>query len=118
MNSTVIATAQVVGFHAWPTAPAEVSYLADRHRHVFTFKCGVAVSGHDREIEFHILKREVLEALAVGWPRTNGEFDFDNNSCEHLAAWLDCSLRSRCHINASWIEVWEDNENGARLEFR
>lgn len=44
---------QVIGFHCWPDAPEQRSYLADIHRHVFHITAKMEVYDSDREIEFH-----------------------------------------------------------------
>jgi len=107
-RTRVIVTHRQVGFHAWPNAPADVAYLAQQHRHLFTFRVECAVVDGDREIEFHTLQRAVR--LALG----DGEYQWGARSCEHIAIVLR-TLLSQFPVLA--IEVWEDDECGARVEW-
>jgi hypothetical protein len=69
----------------------------------------VCVQHQDREIEFHLLKADVERVLVA-------PMDFGRMSCEHIATMLADQLEV-CGVRASAIEVWEDGENGARVEF-
>lgn len=116
MRTTVIAQIKRHGFHSWPEAPVEVGYLANVHRHLFTFKVGVLVSDSNREVEFHILQRYISSILDSGFKEAHkGKgLDFGDNSCEHLASYLFENLtRMRFHVD--FVEVWEDDENGSRV---
>lgn len=111
MNSFVVITFQLEGFHSWPRAPyvfPDVAFLADRHRHMFHFKLVKQVHHDDRDVEFIRWKREVVQWLQHQY----GEFgkaplQFGTMSCEQIAKELlqkyDCTS----------VEVWEDGENGA-----
>lgn len=117
MTTKVIATCKVPGWHAWANAPAEVSYLRDSHRHLFTFKVECPTNDPDREIEFHLMQSDVL---AVVWgmyphrPKPHG-VNFGFRSCESIAWEVGLELRTTFPITA--VEVWEDDENGARVEW-
>ncbi len=114
---TVIATVKVNGFHHWEGAPAPVEYLASNHRHLFTFRVEVPVTTPDRQVEFHMLQGWVREALAHSYAAApNGALLFRGRSCETLASELATALDEH-DIHASAIEVWEDDECGARVEF-
>jgi hypothetical protein len=115
MIKTVIATFKEVGFHCWPDAPAEVSYLSNPHRHEFLIRVEARVGHDDREIEFHMLKREAKLAMITAFDAAEqgSEFQFGHRSCEMIAQHLYASIR----YPVSAIEVWEDQENGARVEF-
>lgn len=91
--------------HRWEDAPEEVFYLKDYHRHVFFVKLGKRVRVLDREIEFIQLKHKVDEYC-------NKTYDqkYLEDSCEMIAENL-------LHVfDADYVEVSEDNENGARVE--
>lgn len=106
MTRKIIVTTTFVGFHCWPDAPDEVSYLRQLHRHVFTAKVEFAVKHNGRQREFHIEKNR-LEAALLGMPKNN---DVTNWSCE---AWAESLLLI---LAADAVEVWEDMENGARVQ--
>jgi hypothetical protein len=98
---------QVVGFHFYPNAPDDVSYLRDNHRHVFNFKVTISVTHDEREIEFHQFKRE-LQA------RYSSEEQFGGSSCETIAKSLLNYIvdKYKGHEFVS-VEVSEDDECGS-----
>lgn len=99
------------GIHAYPDAPEEVAYLRAPHRHVFKFKVTIEVRHNDREIEFHIFQRE-LEGLY-----DKGPLQLDDKSCEDLCDELLEEVSARYPGRRIIIEVSEDGECGADLEF-
>ena len=79
----------VVGFHCWPDAPEPVTFLRARHRHVFHIRVKVEVTHDDRQVEFVLLKREVMSFIAV-MPGVVANLqvwglEFGNLSCEQIA---------------------------------
>jgi hypothetical protein len=118
MKKVVICTLAVVGFHAWPEAPEEVLYLRDVHRHVFGVRVEVLVEGSNREVEFHILKREATSVLIEFYTphMHNREVHFGNHSCEMIAEVVGDGLR-RAGFRVSAVEVDEDGENAGRIEW-
>lgn len=115
MKKTLIVSLEVEGLHCWPDAPAEVSFLRHPHRHRFKFVIGIQVSRTDRQKEFFreqdSLRVLVATQLARGIDRSlKGLLDFGSASCELLAEIIVEATGAR------WAEVWEDGENGARIE--
>jgi len=118
MKTTVIITFQLEGIHNWPEAKQvfpDVAFLSDPHRHMFHFKMSKLVTHTDRDVEFIRWKREVIEYLhnmydRAGISGARQYLDFGRMSCEDIATkllrWFDCE----------YVEVWEDGENGARVE--
>ena len=119
MNAFVIIQLHAPGFHLWPSAPSETSFLRERHRHLFKFVVEFMVSsakiGQDdnRQIEFFEAQRMVSDALKALWGRSPHEFGA--LSCERIASDLHEQLRGIHAFLPCAIEVWEDGENGARL---
>jgi len=115
MNKFVIIKLSVEGMHNFPKAKElfpEVGFLADRHRHMFTFKVCCPVTHSDRDKEFIMLKRDVLEYInSIYYNTSTRVCEFGPMSCEMLAEDI---LKV---FSADWVEVWEDDENGARVEF-
>ena len=113
IKTEIYITTNFTGFHCWPAAPEEVSFLRDLHRHVFHVKVAVRVTHDDRDVEFFKLKKDadaVIKLLAVELETACRQM-----SCEMMAGFIARSLMSG--YNVSSVEVSEDGENGARLEF-
>jgi hypothetical protein len=108
MNRTTITTLSRRWFHHWPDAPDAVAFLRNLHRHDFKIRIEDRVRHGDREVEFFIRQRQVEELL------DQNELGVDaivrSKSCEMLAEEI---LKL---TGASAVEVWEDGENGARVE--
>jgi len=113
-KTTVIVKLAVDGCHNFPLAAElfpEVDFLSQRHRHMFHFTVACAVTHSDRDKEFIMLKRDIIDYI-------NGQYfddfsrtcEFEAQSCEMLAEEV---LKE---FDAEWVEVWEDQENGARVE--
>jgi hypothetical protein len=109
MTTTVIATHRVKGFHYWPNAPDEVAYLRALHRHEFMFIVGWKVGHDDRQVEYH---------TAQAWMKSFfvEPQNFGARSCETLCKDMFVSLELAGHPKPSFIECWEDEENGSRVE--
>lgn len=121
---TVWCTLDVVGFHCWPEAPIEtLRYLRLKHRHVFKFKVGVLVSEKNRQVEFHTLKAECFDVLSeIFYVLPEGTsaqplYNFDDKACEHIATALGEGLVKNTGHVLRFVEVSEDGENGAIVEW-
>ena len=112
MKKTIIVTAKVAGIHLWPDAVESVSFLADAHRHQFWLRAEFSVVGADREKEFFDMQSRLVKTVDAMWgpPGGPGVYVFGALSCEQIAEAL-CSA-----LAADAVEVWEDGENGARVE--
>jgi len=110
--SFIWVTLQHEGFHAFQRAGEEkqfedVSFLANRHRHIFHVKVSVQVFNDDRDIEFIQFKR-FLQTFS----------NYDNGSCEQICDRIYDHIKWNSGISLigkrrMLIEVSEDNENGA-----
>lgn len=109
------------GIHRYPAAATDpllctgdeydVSFLANNHRHIFHFRVGIEVEHSDRAIEFIQFKRW-LEKLY-----NQDILDLDFKSCEMIAEDLYLKIAEKYPNRDVKIDVSEDNENGAQLEF-
>jgi len=97
---------QFEGFHRWKDAPDEVSFLRDRHRHLFHVRVDWLVSHADRDREFFIEQAKTRQAV----DRLQEEPDCEEWSCEEWAS------RIMQETDAWSVEVSEDGENGARVQ--
>jgi hypothetical protein len=113
-KTTVIVKLSVDGCHNFPKAGElfpEVAFLANRHRHMFHFTVASKVTHSDRDKEFIMLKRDVIEYVNKKYYNTyTRTCEFGSKSCEMLAEEV---LKE---FDAEWVEVWEDLENGAKVE--
>jgi len=111
----------VPGFHHWPDAPEQHSYLRSPHRHLFHFKVSVDIFDSNREIEFISLRDLLVRTiLDLYWRKEltsntglSETVDFGARSCEMIAEELRVKLWDAHKICSSKISVFEDNENGA-----
>jgi hypothetical protein len=109
------------GIHKYPAAatdPAlatgdeyDVSFLATAHRHIFHFRVWIDVWHNDRDIEFIQFKRW-LENLY-----RDATLSLDYKSCEMMADDLYDQIAARYPDRAIWIDVSEDGENGASIQY-
>jgi len=107
-RTTVYCTTRFNAIHHWPDAPEECGWLAFPHHHEFVVKAEVAVTDHDREVEFILLAREIDEMLAekVG-------ADTMTWSCERYARWIAERL-IESGLTVVEVEVSEEGLHGAR----
>jgi len=102
---------QKEGIHRYPDAPAGVEFLQHPHRHIFHFYVKLEVFHNDRDVEFILLKRE-LETLY-----SKNTLDADYKSCEMLAEELIQYIVEEYPARDITVRVYEDDENGAVLEY-
>lgn len=116
-KTNIIVKIQVEGFHCWENAAKffpEVSFLSERHRHIFHITVKKEVSHSDRDIEIILFKRKITEYLYKNYGCGNDIdlykwCEFKNLSCEMIAEIL---LK---HFDLSYCSVIEDNENGSEV---
>lgn len=108
-------TFQREGIHKYPAAAtdpklADVSFLANEHRHIFHFRVAIEVTHNDRDIEFIQFKRW-LEGLYQGTLQLNFK------SCEMICDDLYEAIATRYPGRVVEITVSEDGENGATITY-
>ena len=101
------------GIHCYPAAKtdprlAEVSYLGDLHRHMFHFYVKLEVFHNDREVEFILFKHWLEKIYRKG---------ADFMSCEMMAERLIEEIMIKYPGRDITVRVYEDDENGAILEY-
>jgi hypothetical protein len=113
-KTTIIVRLQVEGTHRFEKAKElfpSVSFLADRHRHIFHIAASKQVFHDDRDVEFILFKRNILNYIESNYKGfATGMCEFGNMSCEMIAREI---LE---YFECEWVEVFEDGENGARVE--
>jgi len=116
-RTTIWITFEREGMHRYDNAPASVDFLRDFHRHMFHFRVEVEVLHDDRDIEFILFKRALLQAM------DDNQIDLHNKSCEQMALavglWVQYFIGVRGETAERYIEVTvaEDGENGATVRF-
>ena len=109
------------GIHKYPAAlddpnlatgdEYDVSFLGYPHRHIFHFKVAISVTHNDRDIEFIQFKRW-LEKLYE-----EKTLELDYKSCEMMADDLYTQISAKYPGREVHIDVSEDGENGAHIEY-
>jgi len=111
IETSIIIRHQFEGFHCWPDAPEEVSFLRDRHRHIFKIQLEIEVDHLDRELEFFIEQR-FLKSLFASTEECNGK------SCEMMGLMVIAAFNVRYNDDRSMTcEVSEDGENSGVVKY-
>lgn len=112
-NTNIVVNLQVEGFHCWPGAFEKVSYLQDRHRHIFFLQCKKNVNDTiDRNIEIIEFKRAISTFLRDSFSNKfeeNSPCEFGSLSCENIAR-LVAEV-----FDLDSCQVLEENENGSEV---
>ncbi len=106
------------GIHKYPAALtdpnlADVEFLGYPHRHIFHFRVWIDVFHNDRDLEFIQFKRW-CESL---YSSDNSVLSLDHKSCEMMADDLYIQIAQRYPGRVVHIEVSEDGENGALIQY-
>ena len=109
IESTIFVRFRFEGFHQWLGAPEEVDFLRRRHRHEFHVEAEFKVEHDDRDIEFILMKREMMKATKL----TQEGLETNQWSCERWAREILLQW-DRCVS----VRVSEDGENGAMARRR
>lgn len=107
---TVILDFDIEGFHFYPNAPKQVSFLQHNHRHIFQIRAGYKVEDSNREKEIFIHQDFIKEYLYESY---GNPCHFDNMSCEMIAEEI---LEFAEEDGCVWVEVFEDGKGGARVD--
>ena len=120
-NKMIWVTFRKEGVHCYPAAATDpnlatgdeydVSFLANKHRHIFHFRVWISVTHNDRDIEFIQFKRW-LENLYK-----DNILDLNFQSCEMMSDELYSEISEKYPSREVWIEVSEDGENGSLIKY-
>jgi hypothetical protein len=120
-NKMIWVTFQKEGVHCYPAAATDpnlatgdeydVSFLANKHRHIFHFRVWLSVTHNDRDVEFIQFKRW-LENLYK-----DNILDLNFQSCEMMSDELYSEISEKYPSREVWIEVSEDGENGSFIKY-
>lgn len=108
----IILRTKFEGFHCWPDAPERVSFLRNKHRHLFGVKVKIEVLHNEREKEFFIVQEDDIQYIIKN--KILGENN-EASSCETMAEIMLNNLQNKyksCRIS---VEINEDDENGAEI---
>ena len=113
LTTNVIAKLEIEGLHNWPDAQAvfpEVGFLSHMHRHKWFITAKKKVNHDDRDVEFIMFKRDIIQYLEDKYYNKDARtHEFDAMSCEMLAKEI---LKE---FDCVYVSVFEDNENGAEI---
>ena len=107
----------VLGTHNWPSAGEvfpEVRFLQHEHHHDFHIWAECDVNHDDREIEFIMLRVELMKIIDINW---TGKYikKFGPSSCEMIGKEILTALEKK-YGSRNWkIEVYEDAIQGGIL---
>lgn len=108
MPIKIYVTTKRIGFHHWADAPSAVSFLRDKHRHVFHVKATFNVKHEDRDLEFLLMQDKLNDILRNYWIK-----HIENlGSCEMIATYVLSTFIAEGYCCVS-VEVSEDGENGS-----
>lgn len=110
-RSSIFITTEFEGIHCYPAAPEEVAFLRNPHRHMFQVRIDLEVMHNDRDVEFILFRRETDKMIRESI--TN----MQHRSCEMICEILLGYVMTHYPERDCTIEVSEDGENGARLEY-
>ena len=109
------------GIHIYPAAlddpklatgdEYDVSFLGYPHSHIFHFKVAIEVFHDDRDIEFIQFKRWLEKLYA------EKTLELDYKSCEMISDDLYKQISEKYPGREVHIDVSEDGENGAHIEY-
>tara|TARA_R110001599_G_scaffold50402_1_gene142682 strand:+ start:425 stop:772 length:348 start_codon:yes stop_codon:yes gene_type:complete len=113
MKTNVIAKLELEGMHNWPGAKnifPEVAFLSDMHRHKWFITAKKEVFHDDRDVEFIMFKRDIIDYLSEEYYNSDTRtHEFGAKSCEMLAKEIMEAFE------CNYVSVFEDNENGAEV---
>jgi hypothetical protein len=102
------------GVHHWPSAPEEVAFLRNPHRHQFKVEIECNADHDDRELEFFMVKsrldRFIAGSLQPYHPSMHLLMNMGSMSCEMLAQSIGVYLEAQYSRPFSVI-VREDDES-------
>ena len=113
MKTNVIANLEIEGLHNWPAADQvfpEVGLLSNMHRHKWFITAKKRVFHDDRDVEFIMFKRDIIQWLEHQYyNKKSRTHEFGAKSCEMLAKEI------MEEFGCVYVSVFEDNENGAEV---
>ena len=103
----IICRIDVDGFHFWKSAPDQLDFLRNKHRHVFVITAKIPVTHDDRQLEIIQTQHNIQNYL---YKKYGNPCQFQNMSCEQIAFEL------ANEFNAKAVTVLEDGFGGATYE--
>lgn len=107
-------THQFEGIHQYEEAPEAVAFLRYPHRHMFHVTLWLEQFHNERDVEYIMLKRWLADHLTTMVKSGNIPV---TSSCETIAELIGYRISEANQGRKVKVEVTEDGENGAVLEF-
>jgi hypothetical protein len=110
MPYKIIASIEVEGFHFYNSAPQEVCFLKNNHRHDFRVNAKFDCLHADRDLEIFIVRDKIKNFLhnVYGNPCEFGEM-----SCEMIARVI---VEQFANMGCFYCEVWEEKTGAGIYE--
>jgi len=102
-------TTRFEGYHCWAQAPEMVSFLRNKHRHIFHVTVLIEQEHDDRDIEYIMTKWD-LDNLIKKMKTDLKTYVEGTASCEMMAEYIYDNITIGRNVE---VEVLEDGENGA-----
>jgi len=99
--------------HQFKKAPGKVKFLRSLHRHRFFVIVFVEQFHNDRDVEYFLFKEWLDSVIAKKIVKMES-----GKSCEMMAEVLHKEISKKYKNREIRIEINEDGENGAYLEFK
>lgn len=117
LKKMIWVTFEKEGIHRYPQALTDpklegVQFLGHPHRHMFKFNVAIEVFHDDRDIEFILFKRELLNLY------NSGTLQLDYKSCEMIAIDIINYCKDKYTGRDITVTVSEDGENGATVTYK
>lgn len=107
MNMNIVVRTTFTAIHSWPSCPfRDTDYLRYPHRHVFYVTLKFPVE-EDRDSELISIKEGVDKYLRDNW---------DGRDVGSLSCGAFCLFLLGDFPDATYVSVFEDNENGVEVE--
>ena len=117
MRTLAVVKIEFDGLHCWKDCPIpEVDFLGKEHRHKFYVTVKIGVDHDDRAVEFFMVKADLNRLIHELYLKTSlGNHILGSRSCEMMAKEIHDGFAP--HYNVLFVSVYEDNENGAEVEY-
>jgi hypothetical protein len=109
MIINILLNIAIEGFHYYPDAPEEVSFLANPHRHIFNITAKIQVNDLNREQEIILSERFLKNYL---YAKFGNPCQFNKMSCEMIAVDILNQFKNKGY---NYVKVLEDNGGGAEV---
>lgn len=110
-KSRINVKVDVLGTHNWPDAFNVVEFLKHEHHHQFNITVECDVEHNNREIEFILLRMDILDFVYYNYKTDRWIVKFGSMSCEMIANDIKEHMEFK-YKRKFKVSVYEDNVQG------